>query len=135
MVARRSPGEKPGREAQRKGRGGKSKVDAKPIAADATEHRLAELLDLPIRVRVLIGEREVPIPTLLDYDQGSLLELGVRAGDALRLEANGVLLGTGTAVTVEGRLALRLDEVRAPREVLPEFFSRGEASDEKPRRS
>lgn len=72
------------------------------IALRAPFRRMSLTLD----ARLAEGRAEVG--ALRDLREGSLVELDTEVGEPARLLANGVEIGKGEIVEVEGRLALRV---------------------------
>ncbi len=81
---------------------------------------LARLLDLEIELEAVLGEKRVPLGDLSGTSVGSDLLLLPR-GEPVRLVAGNVEIGEGTAVEIEGRLALRIDRLRPIRELAAEL--------------
>jgi len=73
--------------------------------------RLRELLGRSIELRAVLGEKSVPLGDLAAARPGADLLLLPR-GESLRLLADGIPIGEGTAVEIDGRLALRIDRLR-----------------------
>jgi len=66
--------------------------------------------DLPIRVEILVGEREMTIAEAELLAPGSIIDLGVEPKDPVRLAVNGRIVGNGELVEIEGRLGVRILE-------------------------
>lgn len=72
---------------------------------------LSRLLGAEVELEAILGEKRVPLGDLSQVDRGDDLLL-LPKGEPVRIVAAGVEIGTGTAVEVDGRLALRVDELR-----------------------
>jgi type III secretion system YscQ/HrcQ family protein len=66
--------------------------------------------DLPIRVEILVAEREMTIAEAELLAPGSIIDLGVEPKDPVRLAVNGRVVGSGELVEIEGRLGVRILE-------------------------
>ena len=64
--------------------------------------------DLPVRLAFDAGRLEVTLGELRRLGVGSLLNVGRDPGDLIRISANGRLIGHGTLVDVEGKVAVRI---------------------------
>ncbi len=69
------------------------------------------VMDIPVRVTLEVGGREMPIRDLLQLQQGAVVELDRQAGDPLDVLVNGQLIARGEVVVVEDKLGIRLTEV------------------------
>ena len=91
-------------------------------ATPSEDRDLAGLLERRCSLSVILGRKNVRLEHLLRYSEGSVLVLGAAELDSLRLEVEGKEIGRGTAVTVGGRRALRLEEVEPPGSIVTEVF-------------
>ena len=69
------------------------------------------LLDLPLKVKVELGRARVLIQDILQYGQGSVVELNKSAGDTLEVTVNNQLVAKGEVVVVNEKFALRITEI------------------------
>lgn len=84
-------------------------------------NRVAEVkLDLTVE----LGRVRVPLGTLLNWAEGSLLELNKAPGSPVTVRVNGDPFATGEVVTIDERFGVRLRELR--RGPAEEQGSRGE---------
>ena len=81
---------------------------------------LSRLLGIEVELEAVLGEKRVPLGDLSKIDRGQDLLLLPR-GEPIRIVAAGVEIGWGTAVEVEGRLALRVDTLRPVEEFAAEL--------------
>ena len=72
---------------------------------------LEMVMDIPVRVTLEVGGREMPIRDLLQLQQGAVVELDRHAGEPLDVLVNGKLIARGEVVVVEDKLGIRLTEV------------------------
>ena len=69
------------------------------------------VMDIPVRVTLEVGGRDMPIRDLLQLQQGAVIELDRHAGEPLDVLVNGKLIARGEVVVVEDKLGIRLTEV------------------------
>ncbi len=80
------------------------------------EINLDVLLDVPVNVSMEIGRTKLPIRTLLQLNQGSVVELDRMAGEPLDVLVNGTLIAHGEVVVVNDKFGIRLTDVISPAE-------------------
>ena len=76
------------------------------------------VLDIPVTVSVEIGQGRIPIRSLLQLTQGSVVELDRLAGEPLDVLVNGTLIAQGEVVAVNDKYGVRLTDVISPAERL-----------------
>lgn len=76
------------------------------------------LLDVPVTLSMEVGRARLPIRSLLQLNQGSVLELERAAGEPLDVYVNGTLVAHGEVVVVNERFGVRLTDVVSPAERL-----------------
>ncbi len=74
------------------------------------------ILDVPVTLSLEVGRSRIPIRTLLQLNQGSVVELDRAAGDPLDVYANGTLVAHGEVVVVNEKFGIRLTDVVSPAE-------------------
>jgi flagellar motor switch protein FliN/FliY len=79
---------------------------------------LDHLLDVPVTLSMEVGRARLPIRSLLQLNQGSVLELERAAGEPLDVYVNGTLIAHGEVVVVNERFGIRLTDVVSPAERL-----------------
>ncbi|MEA2445074.1 MAG: flagellar motor switch protein FliN [Thermoleophilales bacterium] len=84
---------------------------AEMLSADA-------LLDVTLRVWAEIGRTRMPLADAVALGEGMLVELDREHDEPIELYVNGLRLGSGRLVTVEGEWALVVDEVSASAEIV-----------------
>ena len=72
---------------------------------------LSMILDLPLRVTVELGRSRVMIQDILQYGQGSVVELNKKAGDLLEITIGNQLIAKGEVVVVNEKFAVRVLEI------------------------
>ena len=88
--------------------------------ADENARDLASLLGASVEIEAVLGEKRVPLGDISNAEIGADLLLLSR-DRSIRLLAAGVEIGEGTAVEVEGRVALRVDRLRPVEEYVAEL--------------
>ena len=77
---------------------------------------LEVVMDIPVTVSAEIGRTRIPIRSLLQLSQGSVVELDRLAGDPLDVFVNGTLIAHGEVVVVNEKFGIRLTDVISPSE-------------------
>ncbi len=89
---------------------------AATAATPSTDVNLDLILDVQVTLSLEVGRTRIPIRNLLQLNQGSVVELGRMAGEALDVFVNGTLVAQGEVVVVNERFGVRLTEVVSPSE-------------------
>jgi len=84
--------------------------------AGAEARNLDVVLDIPVTISMEIGRSRVPIRSLLQLNQGSVVELDRLAGEPLDVLVNGTLIAHGEVVVVNERYGIRFTDVVSPAE-------------------
>ncbi len=90
-----------------------------PADASAAEHgdvNLDVILDVSITLSMEVGRTRLPIRSLLQLNQGSVVELDRAAGEPLDVYVNGTLVAHGEVVVVNDKFGVRLIDVVSPAE-------------------
>lgn len=91
--------------------GGPDLLDGAPMAeSDATETLVTAIGDIPVVVRVEIGEATLPAREWAALAKGDVIALGRRVGDRVLLRVGGVPVARGELVEVEGEVGVRIVE-------------------------
>jgi len=72
------------------------------------------ILDVPVTLSLEVGRTRLPIRSLLQLNQGSVVELERAAGDPLDVYVNGTLVAHGQVVVVNEKFGIRLTDVISP---------------------
>ncbi len=83
------------------------------------------LSGVSLRVSVEVGSASIKLVDLLNFTEGSVVELDRQANDLLDIFANGTLIAKGEIVTVDSRYGVRIVEVVAPEGRMPGMERRG----------
>jgi flagellar motor switch protein FliN/FliY len=79
------------------------------------EDRLPSMMDIPVTLTVVLGEKTIPIGKLYALGRGSVVEMDKKVGELVDLYVNRRLVARGEVqLTDEGRLAVSLSEIAAP---------------------
>ncbi len=74
------------------------------------------ILDIPVTISVEIGRAQTAIRQLLQYSQGSVVELDSLVGEPLDVLVNSTLIAHGEVVVMEDKFGIRLTDVVSPAE-------------------
>jgi flagellar motor switch protein FliN len=84
--------------------------------AASADAKLEVILDVPVTLTLEVGRTRLPIRSLLQLAQGSVVELERAAGDPLDVFVNGTLIAHGEVVVVNDKFGIRLTDVISPAE-------------------
>jgi flagellar motor switch protein FliN/FliY len=85
-------------------------------AAAARDVNLDVILDVPVTLSLEVGRTRLPIRSLLQLNQGSVVELERASGEPLDVYVNGTLVAHGQVVVVNEKFGIRLTDVVSPAE-------------------
>ena len=74
------------------------------------------ILDVPVTLSLEVGRTRLPIRSLLQLNQGSVVELERAAGEPLDVFVNGTLVAHGEVVVVNEKFGIRITDVVSPAE-------------------
>src|SRR5690606_18852668 len=89
-------------------------LEERPAAAPTGDVSLDVILDVPVTLSLEVGRARIPIRSLLQLNQGSVVELDRAAGEPLDVYANGTLVAHGEVVVVNEKFGIRLTDVVSP---------------------
>ena len=78
---------------------------------DTPSPDLEMVMDIPVRVTLEVGGREMPIRDLLQLQQGAVIELDRHAGEPLDVKVNGQMLASAEVVVVNGKYGIKLVDI------------------------
>ncbi len=85
------------------------------MAADeATAHTAGELeavFDIPVKVSAVLGRARMEVSQLLKLEEGNIVELDRKVGEAIDIYVNDRLVARGEVVLVEDRLGVTMTEI------------------------
>jgi flagellar motor switch protein FliN/FliY len=92
---------------------------AAPQRADANDDLAREkmatdlkpVFDVPVSVQAVIGRTTIEVAKLLELNEGSVLELDRRVGEAIDIYVNSRLVARGEVVVVDDRLGVTMTEI------------------------
>ena len=86
-----------------------------PVVAHNTPHYIPKNLDLlqnvKLKLSVRIGTKVVLLKDILRWDVGEIIELEQMVNEPLEILVNGVKIGEGEAVIVEGKFGLKIKKI------------------------
>lgn len=91
-------------------------LDDRAAATVGGDVSLDVILDVPVTLSLEVGRSRIPIRSLLQLSQGSVVELDRAAGEPLDVFANGTLVAHGEVVVVNEKFGIRLIDVVSPAE-------------------
>jgi flagellar motor switch protein FliN/FliY len=91
-------------------------TDAAVPAGTGGDVNLDVILDVPVTLSLEVGRTRLPIRSLLQLNQGSVVELERNAGEPLDVFVNGTLVAHGEVVVVNDKFGIRLIDVVSPAE-------------------
>lgn len=80
------------------------------------EIKMDVILDIPVTISMEIGRTQISIRSLLQLNQGSVVELDRFAGEPMDILVNGTLIAHGEVVVVNDKFGIRLTDVISPSE-------------------
>lgn len=76
------------------------------------EDRVASVMDIPVTLTVVLGEKLLPLGKLYALGRGSIIELDRKVGEPVEIFVNDRLVARGEVqITDEGRLAISMTEI------------------------
>jgi flagellar motor switch protein FliN/FliY len=89
-------------------------TSAPTVPEDARDKIAADLkpvFDVPVSVQAVIGRTTIEVSKLLELNEGSVLELDRRVGEAIDIYVNSRLVARGEVVVVDDRLGVTMTEI------------------------
>ena len=78
---------------------------------ELSSHNIVRLLDVKLTVTIELGRTQVPISNLLEWSEGSLIELDKVSGEAVEVLINTKSFARGEVVTIAENFGVRLVEL------------------------
>jgi flagellar motor switch protein FliN/FliY len=69
------------------------------------------ILDMEVEFVADLGETELSVKEILQFEKGSIIDLKKPAGESVESYVNGRILGKGEVMVYEKNLAIRINEV------------------------
>jgi len=82
-----------------------------PGGADPSPGGVGRLLDMKLSVSIELGRTKESISTVLEWTEGSLIELSKVSGDAVDVLINGKAFAKGEVVTIAENFGVRITEL------------------------
>jgi flagellar motor switch protein FliN/FliY len=82
--------------------------------ANGTPKQLEDLqavFDVPVKISAVLGRTQIEISDLLDLDEGDVIELDRKVGEAIDLYVNNRLVARGEVVLVDDKLGVTMTEI------------------------
>ncbi len=91
--------------------------DAPPEPDYSQVANIERVLDVPLQITVEIGRTKKLIKEVLEFSEGSIVEIDKQAGDTVDVIVNGKLLARGDVVVIDDNFGVRITEIVAPKEI------------------
>lgn len=88
------------------GEGKAASEDDQPSASD-----LEAVFDVPVNITAVLGGTNMEVSDLLKLDEGDVVELDRKVGEAIDIFVNNRLVARGEVVLVEDRLGVTMTEI------------------------
>jgi flagellar motor switch protein FliN len=85
--------------------------DLKPATATGEPIGLSNLLEVPVKVTVEVGNTRVPLGDLVKMGPGSLVVLDREAHEPADILVNGKIVARGEVVTIDGAYGVRVTSI------------------------
>jgi len=93
--------------------------DAKPVfSAPLTSGNMNLLMNVPLSVSIEIGRTKKKIREIMEFSQGSIIELEKQAGAPVDIIVNGQLMARGDVVVIDDNFAVRVTEIIGTKELI-----------------
>ena len=79
--------------------------------SDKISSDLAPVFDVPVNISAVLGRAHMSVAQLLQLNQGSILELDRKVGEAIDIYVNNRLVARGEVVVVDERLGVTMTEI------------------------
>ncbi len=82
-----------------------------PAPRGASQSNLDIIMDVPLEIIVQIGKTKRPVKEIIEFSQGSVIELEKQAGDPVDILVNGELIAKGDVVVIDDNFGVRITEI------------------------
>ncbi|MEM8743962.1 MAG: flagellar motor switch protein FliN [Pseudomonadota bacterium] len=76
-----------------------------------TASDLEAVFDVPVNISAVLGRTNIEVANLLKLDEGDVVELDRKVGEAIDIYVNNRLVARGEVVLVEDRLGVTMTEI------------------------
>ncbi len=80
----------------------------------ASEPSLKRILDIPLEVKVEMGRTKLLVNEIIQFGQGTVIELHKLAGEPLDMYVEGRLVARGELVVINENFGFRITEIIKP---------------------
>lgn len=80
----------------------------------ASEASLKRILDIPLEVKVEMGRTKLLVNEIIQFGQGTVIELHKLAGEPLDMYVEGRLVARGELVVINENFGFRITEIIKP---------------------
>ncbi len=98
--------------------------ESAPSATALAGTDLSMILDIPVQLTVELGRTRVPLKHIMQWAQGSVVELQTMAGEPMDVLVNGYLIAQGEVVVVNEKFGIRLTDIVTPGERMRRLSTR-----------
>lgn len=89
-----------------------------PPAAPPPSGNLDLMMNVPLNVAVEIGKTKKKIREIMDFSQGTVIELEKQAGAPVDIIVNGQLIARGDVVVVADNFGVRITEIVGTKDLM-----------------
>ena len=82
-----------------------------PVLSSEQQDNLKLLMSVPLTVSVEIGSAKKKVKEILEFNQGTVIELDRQAGAPVDVIVNGNLIAKGDVVVIDDNFAVRVTEI------------------------
>jgi flagellar motor switch protein FliN len=93
-------------------------LKAAPLAAPDSDGNLKMIMDIPVEIKVEVGNSRLTIREILNLSPGAIIELDRTAGSPADIIVNGTTVGQGDVVIVEESYGIRITKLVTPEDRL-----------------
>ncbi len=86
-------------------------TDAEPEDPQRSAADLEAVFDIPVNIAAVLGRTQLDVNELLKLDEGDVVELDRKVGEAIDIYVNNRLVARGEVVLVEDRLGVTMTEI------------------------
>ena len=87
------------------------KLDISSLLSEDSAHNLQLLFDIKLKLSVRLGTKNFLLKDILRWDIGEIIELEQMVNEPLEILINGIKIGEGEAVIVEGKFGLKIKSI------------------------
>lgn len=93
--------------------------NSKPMfSAPLTTGNMDLLMNVPLSVSIEIGRTKKKIRDIMEFSQGTIIELEKQAGAPVDIIVNGQLMARGDVVVIDDNFAVRVTEIVGTKELI-----------------